>query len=201
MTGLDAWAAQWGVNPAAVQDLKQQMGIAEPPVKLDAPPMSEAAAQQQIRIEAPKRGIRLWRNNNGATMDETDRLIRYGLANDSAATSKAIKSSDLIVISPVQILPNHIGLTFAVVTSSEVTRLRLSRLEFASSTVCVSGTCLSSWCGLAASTSTGPSSPHGDANARRCGKCEEQRGQDILANDACNEAYGPENNRYCEDEG
>lgn len=122
MTLLDEWAARWSISPIAVHDLKLALGVVAPPVITGAKPGSEAEAQQQIRMEAPKRGIRLWRNNNGATKDETGRSIRYGLANDSAPMNRKIKSSDLIGITPVVILPNHIGMTFGVFTSIEVKR-------------------------------------------------------------------------------
>lgn len=57
---------------------------------------SEAAVQTAIRVRAGELGVRPWRNNVGACVDETGRLIRYGLANDSAQMQKRLKSSDLI---------------------------------------------------------------------------------------------------------
>lgn len=81
---------------------------------------NEAAAQQEIRLEASRLGQRLWRNNNGACKDENGRLIRYGLANDSAKLNKHIKSSDLIGITPFKITPDMVGRTLAVFTSIEV---------------------------------------------------------------------------------
>ena len=122
MTNLNEWAARWGVGAEALEDLRRMMGTASPPVILDGAPLSEAASQQQIRLEAPKQGVRLWRNNNGATMDETGRLIRYGLANDSAAMSRSIKSSDLIGITPTIITQVHVGQTVGIFTSIEVKR-------------------------------------------------------------------------------
>ena len=58
--------------------------------------MSEAAVQAAIRIRASELGVRLFRNNVGACVDETGRVIRYGLANDSAQLQKRLKSSDLV---------------------------------------------------------------------------------------------------------
>lgn len=114
---LSEWAARWNIPPAALADLKRSMGVAEPPV-VRVPGVSEAAAQQAIRLEAPRLGLRLWRNNNGATLDESGRMIRFGLANDSVAMSRAMKSSDLIGITP-----RHIGgETVGVFTSVEVKR-------------------------------------------------------------------------------
>lgn len=82
----------------------------------------EAAIQQQLRLEAARLGWHLWRNNNGACRDDTGRLIRYGLANDSARLSKQIKSSDLIGWVPVLITPDMVGQTVAVFTSIEAKR-------------------------------------------------------------------------------
>ena len=61
---------------------------------------SEATVQQQARLTFANIGP-VWRNNSGACTDDTGRLIRYGLGNDSAALNKYIKSSDLICITPV----------------------------------------------------------------------------------------------------
>ncbi len=57
---------------------------------------SEAVVQSEIRAEAGRLGILLWRNNVGACTDETGRTIRYGLGNDSPQVQRRLKSSDLI---------------------------------------------------------------------------------------------------------
>lgn len=57
---------------------------------------SEAVVQSEIRAAAGARGILLWRNNVGACKDDTGRIIRYGLGNDSAQVQRRLKSSDLI---------------------------------------------------------------------------------------------------------
>lgn len=59
---------------------------------------TEQALQQFLRVEAPKRGARLYRNNNGACQDDDGRHIRYGLGNDSKKLNDQWKSSDLIGI-------------------------------------------------------------------------------------------------------
>ena len=99
---LDQWAQQWGISPEALADLRQKFG--QIPVEI-TPKMggSEAAVINQLRLEASKKGLRLWRNNNGATMDEKGNFIRFGLANDSKAVNDRIKSSDLIGIRPLQV--------------------------------------------------------------------------------------------------
>lgn len=120
---LTMWAAKWGIPPAALQDLQQQLGLIEPPVAVrDLPPLSEAAVQQQVRLKASKLGMRLWRNNNGAAYDQDGRMIRYGLANDSAALSKQIKSHDLIGITPHVVTQADVGGTLGIFTSLEVKR-------------------------------------------------------------------------------
>lgn len=62
---------------------------------------SESVVQQRVRLACANAGIEMWRNNSGACTDDTGRLVRYGLGNDSAQLNRAIKSSDLIGITPV----------------------------------------------------------------------------------------------------
>ncbi len=57
---------------------------------------SEAWVQSQVRLEAAALGWLVFRNNSGATRDETGRLIRYGLGHESEAINAVLKSSDLI---------------------------------------------------------------------------------------------------------
>lgn len=61
---------------------------------------SEAVVQQRTRLAFASIGP-MWRNNSGACTDDTGRLIRYGLGNDSAQLNREIKSSDLIGLTPV----------------------------------------------------------------------------------------------------
>jgi len=114
------WAVRWGINPEAFKELQALMGVepAAPPV--NAPQGSEARAQQDIRLEASKRGDRLWRNNRGATFDERGHMVRYGLANESKAIDKQIKSSDLIGITRYLVQPEDVGKTVGIFTSIEV---------------------------------------------------------------------------------
>lgn len=83
---------------------------------------SEAALQAEIRVETSKRGMRLWRNNAGAVTTDDGRHIRFGLGNESARLNAALKSSDLIGITPVVITPDMVGRTIGVFTSIEVKR-------------------------------------------------------------------------------
>jgi hypothetical protein len=82
--------------------------------------MTESAAQANVRLEASQKGARLWRNNLGATTDSRGNFFRYGLANDSAAVNKTMKSSDLIGILPIVILPEHVGHIFGQFLAREM---------------------------------------------------------------------------------
>jgi hypothetical protein len=62
--------------------------------------MSEAGVQSRVRLEAARKGYLVFRNNVGAMEDVNGRVVRFGLANDSAALNKRIKSCDLIGIKP-----------------------------------------------------------------------------------------------------
>ena len=81
---------------------------------------SEAAVQQNIRLQASEQDDLLWRNNQGACYDESGRLIRYGLGNDSAQVNKRIKSSDLIGITKIVVTPEMVGQVIGVFTAIEV---------------------------------------------------------------------------------
>lgn len=121
MTPLNQWAAKHGVNAEALRELNEVLMSAIPSVSTNSG-VSEAASQQQIRLEAPKNGVRLWRNNVGACFDERGNHIRYGLANESASMNKQIKSADLIGITPITVTKQHIGAVLGVFTSIECKR-------------------------------------------------------------------------------
>ena len=84
--------------------------------------MSEAVVQQQARLELARNGGLIWRNNVGACIDDTGRMIRYGLCNDSAQMNRSIASSDLIGVTPMVIGPEHVGRTIGVFTAVECKR-------------------------------------------------------------------------------
>lgn len=81
---------------------------------------SEAAIQQEIRLAAGRNSAILWRNNNGACQSADGRLIRYGLANDSAQINRRYKSSDLIGVTYRIITPDMVGRAIGQITSIEV---------------------------------------------------------------------------------
>lgn len=61
---------------------------------------SESTLQDQVRAEAARSGIYLWRNNSGVLPDARGVPVRFGLGNDSQRLNKVLKSSDLIGIMP-----------------------------------------------------------------------------------------------------
>jgi hypothetical protein len=81
--------------------------------------MDEAEVQKLLRLEASRRGWRLWRNNRGVAYDNRGVPVRFGLANDSMSVNNNLKSSDLIGIAPIIITPEHIGRKIGVFTSIE----------------------------------------------------------------------------------
>lgn len=119
MSDLNQWAIRHGVPFAALNDLRAMMGATptDPPA---TPGESEAAIQKRVQLAATRVGWRLWRNNVGALKDERGVPVRYGLANDSAALNKIIKSSDLVGIKPVVITPDMVGHTIGQFVAREV---------------------------------------------------------------------------------
>ncbi len=65
---------------------------------------SEAAIINEVKLEAGRKGVHLWRNNVGMMLDKQANIfVRFGLANESLTMNAAIKSADLIGIRPVLI--------------------------------------------------------------------------------------------------
>lgn len=83
---------------------------------------SESVAQQQVRLTLARIGALMYRNNTGACTDESGRVIRYGLSNESAQLNAVVKSSDLIGIVPVAVTPEMVGRTIGVFTAIECKR-------------------------------------------------------------------------------
>ena len=81
---------------------------------------SEAAAVATIRLEASRLGLRLWRNNVGASVLQDGSFIRWGLANETAQMNRQIKSADLVGIRPILITPAHVGRLIGQFVSREV---------------------------------------------------------------------------------
>ena len=116
---LNQWAIKWGVPFAAVEDLRSEMCAVNTDVEITTGE-SETAVQSRIRLEASRKGARLWRNNLGAVETVDGRFIRYGLVNDSKAMNEKLKSSDLIGIKPVVIIPEMVGWTIGQFVAREI---------------------------------------------------------------------------------
>jgi hypothetical protein len=107
MNDLYQWAIRHQVSVVALQELQRMFGVfgdeGQPTGR--EPSLSEAAVQNNVRLEASRKGMRLWRNNVGGN----DKGLRWGLANDSAAVNKVLASSDLIGIDGTLITLADVG--------------------------------------------------------------------------------------------
>lgn len=113
------WVVRWNIPPGAVADLQSRvLGLDGTPAA--ATGASEAAVQSRVRLEASRKGGRLWRNNVGAGYAEDGSFMRWGLANDSAQVNRVVKSADLIGLVPVTITKAHVGMVFGRFLSREV---------------------------------------------------------------------------------
>ena len=116
MNNVQVWMVKWGVPQQAIDELfshDESHGVIHKG-------MTEASVQQRVRLEACKRGMRLWRNNVGAFKDDNGNFIRYGLANESRSMNQKIKSSDLIGITPHRVSADDVGKILGVFTAVEV---------------------------------------------------------------------------------
>ena len=115
------WAARNGVSMQALHELQALFGMHGGHTMPDAAKgVSEGAVAAVVRLEAARKGVRLFRNNVGVLMDATGRPVRYGLANDSKQLNAVMKSADLIGWRPLLIEPRHIGTVVGQFVSREV---------------------------------------------------------------------------------
>ena len=122
---LQQWAARWSIPAPCMAGLLECMGVGvvppEPPTP--APPQAtEAWSQSMVRLEAPRFGIWLGRNNVGALLDKRGVPVRYGLANESKQQNEVMKSGDLIGIRPVVVTASMVGCTIGQFVSRECKR-------------------------------------------------------------------------------
>lgn len=119
MLVVDAWAQRWGIRPDAVAELKNWLSY-KTPNKPDGQGKNEAEVQALIRIEASNQGHEMLRNNSGAMQDDTGRVVRFGLGNDSKRINNVFASSDLIGVTSMVVQQKHVGCTLGVFTVAEV---------------------------------------------------------------------------------
>lgn len=123
---LRSWAARHGVPFAAILELEQLLGVtareAAPPLNAPdgGPYASESRVQSLVRLEAAEKGVMLTRNNVGAYQDNTGRLVRFGLFNESKAQNKRIKSPDLVGWRPRIIQQQDVGNKIAQFVGREI---------------------------------------------------------------------------------
>lgn len=125
---LHQWAVRHQITPAALADLVQLMGIAPLPPAAHDPRdrTSESYVQSLVRLEAPRHGVWLTRNNVGVLPDKNGRPVRYGLANESPQQNKVLKSHDLIGWRSIGIEARHVGCVIAQFVSRECKKVTWS---------------------------------------------------------------------------
>ena len=111
MTDLVKWARDWNIPTQAVADLCHRMGLDQHANHKETDAQTETGVSQRVRLEYANKGTLLWRNNVGVLKDERGVPVRYGLANESKQMNERIKSSDLIGVEPVLIIPEMVGCT------------------------------------------------------------------------------------------
>lgn len=116
---ITAWALRWSVPVSALEELNGIFGVQIAHPNPFYPPHTEAWVQATVRLEAARKGLKLWRNNVGVLFNEKGTPVRYGLANDSPRLNETIKSGDLIGWRPIVIQPYHVGTKIAQFISRE----------------------------------------------------------------------------------
>lgn len=123
MNSYEEWAARF---PGAAAALAQTLNAVQSAPVDGGGGKSEGWAQQQVRLKAAHAGWLTWRNNVGATPSKCpdcnapQRVVRYGVANDSAKLNAKVKSADLLGIRPLLITPELLGHTVGQFVSIEV---------------------------------------------------------------------------------
>lgn len=80
----------------------------------------EQLSSQKVRLRASEMGLTLFRNNTGAFSDETGRLVRFGLGNESKRLQESCRFGDYIGFYEMQITKEMVGKTVAVFANIEV---------------------------------------------------------------------------------
>ncbi|URG13008.1 hypothetical protein B2_15 [Stenotrophomonas phage B2] len=96
MTTVEEWCVRWSIPREAYYELLN-IARAFPASPPSGASRSEAAVSSDLLLETGRRrDIVLFRNNVGALKDDRGVPVRYGLANESAAQNKVLKSADFI---------------------------------------------------------------------------------------------------------
>ena len=119
---LITWAIRHHVSYEAIAELRAMWGGIDPGPTVSNDAMNETGVMNACILEAPWRGMHLFRNNVGALKAEDGRMVRFGLANDSKRRNGVLKSGDLIGIDPVLITSAHVGRMIGQFVSVECKR-------------------------------------------------------------------------------
>lgn len=114
MSTVRQWGFEFSIPMHMLVELERRMGLEGSPGVTNEPDAygqthSEAYAQSQVVLEAPKYQCLLTRNNVGALKDAAGQLVRYGLFNESKARNVRIKSPDLVGFRKRLITPEMVG--------------------------------------------------------------------------------------------
>lgn len=114
MSTIREWGFQFSIPMQALLELERRMGLHGTDGVTNEPDAygmthSEAYAQSQVVLEAPKFDCILTRNNKGALRDKTSRLVRFGLFNETEDRGKRIRSWDLVGFRKRLITPPMVG--------------------------------------------------------------------------------------------
>lgn len=114
---LRTWALLHGVTEGALLELGEILGAgSQPEGEAGA---SEGRVQSRVRLAAPSFDMKLWRNNVFVLKDDRNVPVRAGLANDTPALNKRLKSGDLIGWRRVTITHAMVGSVIAQFVSLE----------------------------------------------------------------------------------
>jgi hypothetical protein len=114
---LAEWAYRWHIPPGALEELcRGSIYTPDEP----GPAKSEGYVQSEVRLEAPREGVYLFRNNVGAGKLEKGQFVRWGLANDSKKLNEKFKSGDLIGIRKRLITADLVGSYIGQFVSREI---------------------------------------------------------------------------------
>lgn len=109
MSIYTTWARRWNIPFAALEDLRRELCVFDTDPNTAVTGRSESAVQAAVRIEASRKGWRVWRNNKGVLLNEAGTPVRFGICNDSPKIGRELRSGDLIGIDPSPITEADVG--------------------------------------------------------------------------------------------
>lgn len=114
MSTIRQWGYDFSIPMHMLVELERRLGLEGTEGVTNEPDSygmthSEAYAQSQVVLEAPKYDCLLTRNNKGALQDKTGTLVRFGLFNETAKRGARIRSWDLVGFRKRLITPLMVG--------------------------------------------------------------------------------------------